>query len=176
VSINEELHEHAEGAHDSFSRKAAALMATIAACLALVAVYGHLMTTEELLSQAKASDQWAYYQAKALRRYQSDVAIDILHGMPGEAAQQSARKYDANARRYETEAEQIMEKAKEYEAESSLAGRRALRLHIGEVFLELAIVIASLAILTRRRLFWRAAIASGAVGALAGASVFLILH
>jgi len=40
MSVNEELHEHAEHAHDPFTRRAGAAMAIIAACLAVVAVSG----------------------------------------------------------------------------------------------------------------------------------------
>ena len=35
---------------------------------AIVTLMGHRAHTEELLLQAKATDQWAYYQAKNIRR------------------------------------------------------------------------------------------------------------
>ena len=151
-------------------------MAIIAALLAIVAVSGHIMTTEELLSQQKASDQWAYYQAKSLRRYQSDVASDILSAMGGESAAKLTEKYKSNMERYIKEGEAIQEKAKELEAESSVAGRRAVRLHLGEVFLEIAIVICSLAILTKREFAWHAAILSAGAGVAISATVFTVLH
>lgn len=176
MSVNEELQEQAEHSHDQFSRKAAASMAIIAAALAVVTVYGHLTTTEELLSQQKASDQWAFYQAKALRRYQSEVARDILKAMPGEGAAKTAEKYAQNLERYQKEGGEIMEKAREFGSESELAGRRAMRLHIGEVFLELAIVFSSLAILTRRSMFWYVGISSAVFGAVVSATVLLITH
>ena len=151
-------------------------MAIIAAVLAVVAVYGHLTTTEELLMQQKSSDQWAFYQAKALRRYQSEVARDLMQATSGEAAAKAAEKYGANLERYSKEAEEVQEKAKEYERESELAGRRALRLHLGEIFLELAIVFSSLAILSRRSVFWTTGIGSAALGVLTSATAALITH
>ncbi|QOY87392.1 DUF4337 domain-containing protein [Paludibaculum fermentans] len=176
MSVNEELREHAEHAHDDFSRKAGAGMAIIAALLAVVAVYGHLMTTEELLAQQKASDQWAFFQAKSLRRYQSEVARDILKATPGDRAVAEAAKYESNLTRYEKEGEEIKDKAQELSKESALSGRRALRLHIGEIFLEMAIVFSSLAILTRKHLFWYSGITSAALGSVISATSFLILH
>jgi hypothetical protein len=176
LSVHDELHESAEHAHDTFSRRAGASMASIAAALAVVAVYGHITTTEELLSQQKAANQWAYYQAKALRRYQSDVAQDTLLAIPGGEAVKMAEKYKGNAERYEKEGEEIMAKAREFESESQLMGRRALRLHLGEVFLELAIVVASLAILTRRPIFLHVALAGASVGVLASASILQLAH
>ena len=91
----DELREHAEKAHDPFDRKVGASMAIIAALLALVAVYGHISTTDELLSQQKASDQWAFYQAKSLRRYQSEVAHDLLGAIGNPAAAELEKKYTA---------------------------------------------------------------------------------
>lgn len=176
MSVNEELHEHAEHAHDSFSRRTGAGMAIIAACLAVVAVSGHIETTEELLAQQKASDQWAFYQAKSLRRYQSDVARDILAQMPGEKASQAVEKYTANLEKYIKDGEEIKKKAEELEAESAVSGRRALRFHFGEVFLELAIVFCSLAILSKRSMFFYVAIAGAAVGLVIAAGGLLVAH
>ena len=176
MSVNEELQEHAEHASDPFSRKAGAGMAIIAAFLAMVAVYAHITTTEELLSQQKASDQWAYYQAKSIRRYESEVARDILGATGGAAAARAAEKYAANFARYQKESEEIQEKAREYERESAVMGKRALRLHFGEVFLEIAIVLSSLAILTRRYLFWYMGIAGAVIGLAGSATVFLLAH
>ena len=176
MSVSEELHEHAEHASDPLSRKVAATMGIIAATLAIVAVAGHIMTTEELLNQQKASDQWAYYQAKALRRYQSDVASDILSAMSGEASAKLAEKYKGNMERYSSEAEEIKKQAEELAAESAVAGRRAIRLHFGEVFLEIAIVVCSLAILTKREFAWHAAILSGGIGLVLAGTVFTVMH
>lgn len=151
-------------------------MAIIAALLAIVAVSGHIMTTEELLSQQKASDQWSYYQAKSSRRYLSDVASDLMSATAGETAAKLAEKYKKNVEKYVKEGEEIQEKAKELEAESAIAGKKAVRLHFGEVFLEIAIVVCSLAILTKRKLAWHAAIISAGVGVGLSATVFTILH
>jgi hypothetical protein len=174
MGLNDELKEHAEKAHDPFDRKVGTSMAIIAAFLTLVAVYGHITTTEELLFQQKASDQWSFYQAKALRRYQSEVAHDILATGSGEKSAQLAEKYAGSTERYEKEGEQIQEKAHEFEKESDLNGRRALRLHLGEVFLEIAIVFASLAILTKRSAFWGSGIASSALGVCIAATTLMI--
>ena len=176
MSVNEELREHSEHAQDPFTRQAGAAMAIIAAGLAMVAVYGQLCSTEELLAQQKASDQWAFYQAKSLRRYQSEVARDLLALAPAERAEKTAAKFEANIERYTKEGEEISEKAKELEQESALMGRRALRLHVGEVFLELAIVFSSLAILSRRRMFFYVAVCAASVGFVVGLSALLLGH
>jgi hypothetical protein len=171
MSVEEELQEHTEHAKEPFDKKVAATMAILAALLAVVSVLGHITTTEELLLQQKASDQWSYYQAKSIRRYQSEVARDLFAGM--KLADQSAQ-YQKNSEKYKKDDEEIQKKAEDLELESHLRGRQALRLHFGEVFLEFSIVFASLAILTKRTLLWYVALAGGLVGAAAAATTLLV--
>jgi hypothetical protein len=161
MSVAEELQEHAEHAQNPFDKHVAATMAIIAAALAVVSVLGHITTTEELLNQQKASDQWSYYQAKSIRRYVSEVARDTFAAMKND---KQSEQYAKNAEKYKKDDEEITKEAKTLETESRLRGRQALRLHFGEVFLEVSIVFASLAILSKRSLLWYAAIAGGLMG------------
>src|SRR5260370_31815371 len=78
MSVEEELQENAEHGKQPFDRKVALTMAVITAVMAIVSVMGHILTTDELLDQQKASHQWAFYQAKAIRRYESDIPRDLL--------------------------------------------------------------------------------------------------
>jgi 1-aminocyclopropane-1-carboxylate deaminase/D-cysteine desulfhydrase-like pyridoxal-dependent ACC family enzyme len=146
MSIEEELQENAEHANNSFDKKVAASMAIIAAALAVVSVLGHFFTTEELMAQQRASDQWSY----------------ILTAVKSPEA---AQKYKANVEKYEKDSKEITEKATEFEHERDLQHHRALRLDLGEVFLEIAIVMASLAILSKRSFLWWIALFSGTAGA-----------
>jgi ABC-type Zn uptake system ZnuABC Zn-binding protein ZnuA len=169
-SVEEELHEHVEHAKHPFDKKVAATMAAVAAALAIVAVMGHLATTEELLNQQKASDQWAFYQAKNIRRYESEIARDMMLAMKSDKAD----AYAKNAARYDKETKEIQTEAKALEDESHLAGRKALRFHFGEIFLEIAIVLASLAILTKREMIWVAAVIGALTGIAIAASMLLV--
>jgi hypothetical protein len=170
MSVNEELSEHAENAKDPFDKNVAVSMAIIAAALAIVTVLGQILANEELLAQQKASDQWAYYQAKSIRRYESDIAKDMLSAL--NSAPAAMEKYAANQERYEREGGEVQNEATKLERESELRGRQALRFHTGEVFLEIGIVLASLAILTKRRIAWVAAIASACTGVAIAATFF----
>ena len=178
MSVNEELSEHSEHAKDPFDRNVAVTMAIIAAVLAIVSVMGQVFATEELLAQQQASDQWAYYQAKTIRRYESDIARDMFKAAPsGETNAKSAETYAHNAERYEKEGEEIQAEARKLEAESRLKGQEALRMHVGEVFMEVGIVFASLAILTKRRLVWLTSMVSAGIGvAIAATAIFIHLR
>jgi len=171
MAVSEELQEHTEHAKDPFDKRVAATMAILAAGLAIVSVLGHIYTTEELLLQQKASDQWSYYQAKSIRRYESEVARDMFAAMRNDG---KSAEYTKNAERYRKEDEEIQKQAQELENESHIKGRQALRLHFGEVFLEISIVFASLAILSKRALLWYAAIAGGAAGVVIAATTYFV--
>jgi hypothetical protein len=169
MSVEEELQEGLEKAKEPFDKRVAATMAILAAFLAVVSVLGHIMTTEELVLQQKASDQWSYYQGKSIRRYQSEVARDLFAAM--KLADQSAQ-YQKNADKYRKDDDEIQSEAQGLEQESHLRGRQALGFHFGEVFLEFSIVLASLAILTKRKSLWFGSMASGAFGAVVAATVY----
>ncbi|HEY1757765.1 MAG TPA: DUF4337 domain-containing protein [Bryobacteraceae bacterium] len=164
MSVEEELHEHAEHAKEPFDKKVAVTMAIIAALLAMVSVLGHVLSNEEILAQQKASDQWAFYQAKDIRRYDSEIAQDVLKAVKGADMEKAIEHYSSNAEKYDKDREGIRDKATEYEKERDHTGNQATRLEFGEVFLEIAIVLASLAILSKRPLVWY----SSMIAALAG--------
>jgi hypothetical protein len=161
MSVEEELQEHAEHAHDPFDKRVAATMAIVAAALAVVSVLSHLATTEEILKQQKASDQWSYYQAKSIRRYASEIAHDTFAAMKND---KQSEQYAKNAEKYRKDDEEISKEAKALEDESHLKGKQELRLDFGEVFLELAIVLGSLSILTKRPEMWYLSIGSAVIG------------
>jgi hypothetical protein len=172
MSVEEELQEQAEHAKEPFDRKVALTMAVIAAAMAIVSVAGQILVTEELLNQQKASDQWSYYQAKDIRRYESDIARDMMAALSAGPA--AVNKYAANMERYDKERGEIQSEARKLEEESHISGSRALRTHIGEVFLEIGIVLASLAILTKRRPMWYISMFSAVFGAVIAATALLI--
>ncbi|HEY7211462.1 MAG TPA: DUF4337 domain-containing protein [Bryobacteraceae bacterium] len=164
MSVHEELEEHAHHAHEPFDKIVAASMAIIAAALAVVSMFAQHYNTETVLNQQLAADQWAYYQAKDIRRYVAQSTRDTLLALKGDPAQ--AANYLDESVKYRKQADEIQEKARKYEEERVVNGRLALRFDFGEVFLEIGIVFASLAILTKRRAFFALGILSAIAGAL----------
>ncbi|MFL6352406.1 MAG: DUF4337 domain-containing protein [Bryobacteraceae bacterium] len=167
MAVNEEVEEHVQHAHDPFDKTVAGTMAIIAALLAVVSVLGQHFQAEELLSQQRASDQWAFYQAKDIRRYTAQVAEDTLAQMKGAAA--PINKYAQDEKRYDKQRGEIQEQAREFEKERDKSAHEAVRFHVGEVFLEVAIVFSSLSILMKQR----ALFVAGTVAALVGVVISL---
>ena len=174
-----ELQENAEHGREHPSLAPISVtMAILAVFVAVVSLLGHRSHTEELLMQNRATDQWAYYQAKNIRRHNYEMGLDLLALVEFKDKGQSAKvndKYKAEAERYTKEQAEIEEKAKELEAESARAGHKSDRFDLGEVFLEIALVISSLALLSRKRFYWFLGIVSGVAG-LGIAATGLLMH
>lgn len=142
-------------------------MAVLAVVLAAVTLLGHRAHTEELLFQSKASDQWAYYQAKSIREHTYELFLDLLAVTAVKDPEKAARvnqKYGADVERYKDELKEIQTEARTLESEVAHEQRRGDRFDLGEVCLEAAIVITSLTLLTKRREFWQLGILVGVAG------------
>ena len=169
---HEEVEEQVHHAHEPFDKLIAATMAIIAALLAAVSVLGQHFVTEELLMQAKASDQWAYYQAKDIRRFTAEATRDMLGELKQGAP--SGAKYGQQAAKYKSDAGDIQEKAREFERESERSGDKGRRFHFGEIFLEIAIVFSSLAILSKTKLLFYAGVVSALGGVVIAVTAWVL--
>ena len=173
-----ELKEHAEHAKENPALVPVSVtMAILAVRVAVVTLLGHRAHTEEVVKQAQSSDQWAYYQAKNIRLHEDEIFADQASVQPtaDPAALAKLRdKYAGEAARYNDEQKEIKDKAKELEAEVAVETKRADRFDLGEVFLEVGLVITSITLLSGRRVFWMLGIALGVVGIVLAGTGFLL--
>jgi hypothetical protein len=173
-----ELQEHAEHAkHDPTLAPVSLTMAVLAVTVAVVTLLGHRAHTEEVVLQAKSSDQWAYYQAKNIRRHEDEIFVDLTSVEATNDAALMAKlreKYSGEAARYKDEQKEIEDKAREMEAEVATERNRADRFDLAEVFLEVGLVITSITLLSGRRIFWYLGIVLGVVGLVVAATGLLV--
>jgi hypothetical protein len=173
----QELQEHAEHAkHDPGMAPVSLTMAVLAVVVAVVALLGHRAHTEEVVLQAKSSDQWAYYQAKNIRRHTDELFTDLTSVTPTNDAAALGKlreKYSGEAERYKNEQKEIEDKANEMEKEVGTERRRADRFDLAEVFLEIALVITSITLLSGRRIFWSTGIVLAVVGLIVAGAGFV---
>jgi Domain of unknown function (DUF4337) len=150
----------------------------MAVLIAGATLLGHRAHTEELLRQSQAADKWAQYQAKSVRLHEtqgfSDV-VSLLASMDKGKGDSLRGKYVKEVEHYESDKEDISKEAQDLEAERDMAGRQADRFDGGEAFLEIGLVICSITMLTKRKVFWFAGILVGAAG-IALAITGLLLH
>jgi hypothetical protein len=173
-----ELQEHAE--HAKKNPELAPISVTMAVLAVLVAVaslMGHRAHTEEVVLQAKASDQWAFYQSKNIRRHTDELFTDLtaVQGTTDAATLAKLReKYSQEASRYKDDQKETEAEARKLEAEVNTERRRADRFDLAEVFLEIGLVITSITILSGRKLYWAAGIVFGIAGVVAACTGFFV--
>jgi len=164
----QELHEHAEHAKENPGMAPVSLtMAVFAVLVAVVSLLGHRAHTEEVVLQNKVTDQWAYYQAKNMRRHSDEQFADLAALItPTDAAQATKlrEKYTTEAERYRDDQKEIDAEARKLEQETDRERKRGDRYDLGEVFLEMGLVITSITLLSGRRVFWQLGILAGVVG------------
>jgi len=172
------MHEQAEEARHNPSLKPASLtMAVLAVLVAVVALLGHRTHIEQVIAQAKASDQWSYYQAKGIRRHNYEAFAELMSSLSlkdESRAQQARDKFTREAERYGNEQKEIEAEARKLEQEVIFAGRKANRFNLGEVFLEIALVVTSITLLTANRGYWIMGLVFAALGIVVAATAFLV--
>jgi len=173
-----EMHEQAEEARRNPSLKPVSLtMAVMAVLVATVTLLGHRTHIEQVIAQAKASDQWSYYQAKGVRRHNYEAFAELLSALTSKdqaREEQAKEKFLKQAERYRDDQKEIEAEARKLEQEVIIAGRRANRFNLGEVFLEIALVITSITLLTSNRGYWVMGLLFAALGVVVAATGFLV--
>lgn len=166
--------EHAEHAAHEGNSFLSLVSVTIAVLAVVAATVGSLETVESgaaiaekneaVLRQSQASDQYAFYQAKSLKKNMFEIAAAGGHPKSADYAKDVAR--------YDEEGKAILEKAAELEKQrdEKLAGaekseRRHHVLTTGVTLLHVAIAVATISIIMRGQKWpWYVAIALGLVG------------
>jgi len=175
-----------EAAGKGFSRRVALTTALYAVLLAITSLGGNNATKDMMLSQQQSSNQWAYYQAKsikesfALERRESVEAILAERGATMRPDTRAVYERMRNAAasdgvRYAKEKEEIFAKAKEFEKERDVSRAKDPYFDFGEILLQLAIVIASIAILSGSSPVFLFSIVMAALGAMLSLNGFLQL-
>ncbi|MFZ0139389.1 MAG: DUF4337 domain-containing protein [Candidatus Sulfotelmatobacter sp.] len=168
----QELREHAEKAREDRSLAAVSLtMAVLAVFVAVVSLLGHRAHTEEVVLQAKSSDQWAYYQAKNIREHEDELFSDLAAVAASNDVGAMAKfreKAGQEADRYKHDKEEIQAEARKLEQEVATERNRADLFDLAEVFLEIGLVVTSITLLSGRRVFWHAGIVLSVVGVVVG--------
>lgn len=158
--LHEEMSEHAAHAKEKWISQVAlssALVAVFAAISALLA--GH-HSNEAMIEQIKASDKWAYYQAKGIKSSLLNAKIEILTELGKPTKDEDHKKSDE----YKKQQEDISKEASEKEE----ASERHLKSHQvyarSVTFFQVAIAIAAISVLMRRRRFWFLSLVFGFTG------------
>lgn len=141
----------------------------LAICATFASLYAGANASKGILAQNQASDGWAYYQAKSIKKsiYESQLemlAIDPPSNPDPAKLAALKKEYEETITRYDAEQEEIKAntQAKEAERDHFLALNKGFAGAL--TYLQIAILLVSLAGLMKQIYFWYIGIAIGAFG------------
>ncbi len=163
--------EHQAHSGDSLAGYVAIFTAILASVGAVVSYQGGdtqneamLLKNEAVLKKTHASDQWNYYQSKSNKGHMMELAMDL-------APANKKEFYKAKIEKYEQEKKEIKLKAEDLEAESekaNLESEHAMHPHHklaqSMTLIQIAISLASITVLTRKKWLFAVAAVSAAGG------------
>jgi len=175
-TLEEEAHKaHGSHGHEPPSRRidwigqvavTSAILAVLAALAALLA--GH-HANEGVLESIQASDHWSYYQAKGIKASVLQSKVELLREL-GHAATADDEKQVTT---YKEEQKEIEAQARELERSSA----RHMGVHAifarTVTLLQVAIALAAIAVLSRKKWVWLAGVGLAVVGMLSLAQAVL---
>lgn len=179
----EELNEHRQ---EAFTKRVALVTALFAVMLAICSLGGNNAMKEMLLAQQQGSDQWAFYQSKVIREhlYRIEKLRFEAELLERQASMRPAvrQKYEAllakaaeEETRYAAEKKEIEAAAKRLDAERDINQKKDPYFDYAEVLLQIAIVMASISILSRSRQMFYFALSAAGIGTILTLNGYLLL-
>ena len=156
----EHLHEHVQESAKHTGEAWISGVALSTAILAVLAAIASLLSgeyaNEAMMNQIEAADHWSYYQAKSIKYAVVDVKM-ALSGAPDEQDQSKRARYEKEQEEIKSEAESKQAAAKSYFHKHEVFARAV-------TMFQIAIAIAAISALTKKRSFWVVSLVFGAVG------------
>jgi hypothetical protein len=154
--LHEAIDERAEREGLPWISWVALSTAVLAVLAAIAGMLSGSRANEAMMSQIAASDQWGFYQAKSIKAAVLDAKIAI-----GSTASSADH---AKAEKYQEEEAEIKKEAEEKTAEAKTLFHQHEILARSVTMFQIAIAIAAISALTKRRRFWIVSLLFGAAG------------
>jgi hypothetical protein len=157
----------------------------LAVCATLSTFKGGGYSTRSVLSQTQAANQWAYYQSKSIKGYlhenqKEKMELDLKRGK-GKMSQDLQDEYEKKIaaygfklKKYDEEKAIITKEAKKLESIRDEAQKHAQAFGLAVIFLQIAILLSSVAALLKKKHVWILGIVCGVVGMVYFADGFLL--
>jgi hypothetical protein len=152
--------EHAaqHGDHKSHAGGIAVVTAIIATIGALFAYQGGatqanagLFKNNAAIKKTEASNQWNYYQAKSSKQNLSELALELAPEARKKFYEEEIKRYKAEKGEIKVAAEKLEAEAKDWDKRSDSQMHEHHRWAQATTLLQIAIALAAIALLTKRR-------------------------
>ena len=153
----------------------------LAVCATLATFKGGGYSTKTVLNQAMASDQWAYYQAKGIKGNLYEVEALRLkreRELAPKAAvpllEKSLADVEKKVAKYDGEKADIFKKATAFEEAKTEAQKHGAPFGIAVIYLQIGILLSSIAALLKQKPVYWAGLVVGLVGLVYFANGFFL--
>jgi hypothetical protein len=180
--INEtisETVENAEKSHDGLNNLIAVLVALLATFMALCNIKDGNIVQAMSQEQAKAVDQWSYYQAKGTKQNLAESVLDQLQLRKAESAgaalpllDKEIATYTQQVKKYEKEKADIKKEAEGAQAEYDRLNVHDDQFDMSEATISIAIALLGVSALTRKKWLVGVAILFAGFGVVMGLAGF----
>ena len=172
VEIHAGHHDHSA---DPFGQTVGVAVGVIGIILAVVTIGSHRAHNAAVIFRTEENDLWSFYQAKKGRQQVLDVGADLARALsPDESREHAIVATSTQQRaRYAEETKKLNHDANDKGEETKREEGRAVRLDIGEGFLELGLVMSSLYFLSKRKFFPVIGFTAAVIGTVLGVMGFL---
>ncbi len=152
-------------ARDPFEKRIAITIAIIAVLLSYITMRGDNAKTDAIIKTNEAANKWGHFQSKSIKQHDDERALDIIKSLPTspDLAPRIAM-IEASMKKYDDEKGVLMNEARALNEEAGVGGKMNDRCDFAALFLQISVVICSVAILSRMHLFWYFGIACASVG------------
>lgn len=177
TEIREEVHEqlHSHGTREKWINYLALTTVILAVCATLSSFKLEHYSVDAVLNQTKASDMWAFYQAKSIKGYLYELQKEKLEldkkniertspGVDLDEYEGKIASYDKNIKRYEQEKGDIKKDAENLEKHRDHAHELREIFGVAIIFLQMGILLCSIAALMTKKPVWYVGMLVGAVG------------
>ena len=174
--------EHAAQHGDSHAGQLAVITAILATVGAIFAYMGGatqanavLYKNNAAIKKTEASNQWNYFQAKSTKQSLADLARDLAPEDKKPSYQAKVDRYEKEKNEIKTTADQLEKDAKDWDDKSDAQMHEHHRWAQSTTALQIAIAMAAIALLTKKRWTEYAVYLLSTVGAALGAAAWLHL-
>lgn len=154
--VQEQAHHSAEHSGEAWISWAALSTAILAVLAAIAGLLSGMHANEAMISQIEAADKWAYYQSKGIKA----AVLDAKMSLSGVVTDEDRAK----AERYEEEQKDIQKEANEKEGEAKSNFHQHEILARSVTMFQIAIAVAAISVLTKKRAFWVVGLLFGVAG------------
>jgi len=177
-----EVEHVAQHGGDDFTSRLAVLTAVLSTVGAIFGYMGGhsqnaalLYKNEAAIQKTSASNQWNYYQAKSNKQNLAELSVTLTSGATQEKFLQSVERYKKEKEEIKAEAEKLEAAAAEADKHSTQEMHVHERWALATTLIQIAIALAAITLLTRKRWLLVGVFGASGFGLIAGALGYLHL-